>query len=164
MHEGCRGGWLILPLTPPPPFFFDCTPSNVPPLTVSALYGEEDGTIQATFQVVYMIGWAPHESQPQPKRRGSGQVRGCGTFQGTRLREAGAYYGRGSVFSLFSPTTVHAFCLYWRDASYIYAVGDVSLAVVPSSVHPSALVVYLLCCCCCGNRSTPCCLLFHGTL
>eukprot|EP00752_Nemacystus_decipiens_P005287 g4795.t1 len=40
-----------------------------------ALYGEDDGTIQATFQVVYMIGWAPHESQPQPKRRGSGQAR-----------------------------------------------------------------------------------------
>ncbi|CAM9498829.1 unnamed protein product [Scytosiphon promiscuus] len=39
------------------------------------LYGEDDGTIQATFQVVYMIGWAPHESQPQPKRRGSGQAR-----------------------------------------------------------------------------------------
>eukprot|EP00903_Cladosiphon_okamuranus_P019407 g17843.t1 len=40
-----------------------------------ALYGEENGTIEATFQVVYMIGWAPHESQPQPKRRGSGQAR-----------------------------------------------------------------------------------------
>lgn len=40
------------------------------------LYGEADGTIQATFQVIYMIGWAPHESQPKPKRRGSGQVRG----------------------------------------------------------------------------------------
>ncbi|CAB1104389.1 unnamed protein product [Ectocarpus sp. CCAP 1310/34] len=39
------------------------------------LYGEDDGTVQATFQVVYMIGWAPHESQPQPKRRGSGQAR-----------------------------------------------------------------------------------------
>lgn len=39
-----------------------------------ALYGEDDGTVQATFQVVYMIGWAPHESQPQPKRRGSGKV------------------------------------------------------------------------------------------
>ncbi|CAM9587522.1 unnamed protein product [Ascophyllum nodosum] len=40
-----------------------------------ALYGEEDGTVQATFQIVYMIGWAPHESQPQPKRRGSGKAR-----------------------------------------------------------------------------------------
>lgn len=46
-------------------------------MTVSELYGEEDGTIQATFQVVYMIGWAPHDSQPKPKRRGSGQVREC---------------------------------------------------------------------------------------
>lgn len=28
----------------------------------------------ATFQVVYMIGWAPHDSQPRPKKRGSGRV------------------------------------------------------------------------------------------
>lgn len=38
------------------------------------LYGENDGSVPATFQVVYMIGWAPHESQPQPKKRGSGKV------------------------------------------------------------------------------------------
>ena len=35
------------------------------------LYGMEDGTIPATFQVMYMIGWKHHESQPKPKRRGS---------------------------------------------------------------------------------------------
>lgn len=38
------------------------------------LYGEKDGSIPATFQVVYMIGWAPHASQPLPKRRGSAQM------------------------------------------------------------------------------------------
>ncbi|CAM9125654.1 unnamed protein product, partial [Discosporangium mesarthrocarpum] len=38
------------------------------------IYGEPDGTVEATFQVVYMIGWSPHESQPTPKRRGSGQA------------------------------------------------------------------------------------------
>lgn len=27
--------------------------------------------VQATFQVTYMIGWAPHESQQRPDRRGS---------------------------------------------------------------------------------------------
>ncbi len=39
------------------------------------LYGDpEDGSIPATFQTVYMIGWAPHASQPSPKRRGSAKV------------------------------------------------------------------------------------------
>lgn len=38
------------------------------------LYGEEDGSVPATFQVVFMIGWAPHASQPLPKRRGSAQM------------------------------------------------------------------------------------------
>lgn len=38
------------------------------------LYGEADGSVPATFQVVYMIGWAPHASQPKAKRRGSASV------------------------------------------------------------------------------------------
>lgn len=37
------------------------------------LYGLEDGTIPATFQIIYMIGWKHHDSQPKPKRRGSAQ-------------------------------------------------------------------------------------------
>ena len=30
-----------------------------------------NGLVKASFQVIYMIGWSPHESQPTPKRRGS---------------------------------------------------------------------------------------------
>jgi len=39
-----------------------------------AMYGRPDGSIPATFQIVYMIGWRPHISQPQPKERGSAEV------------------------------------------------------------------------------------------
>ncbi|CAH1262816.1 arginine-hydroxylase NDUFAF5, mitochondrial-like [Branchiostoma lanceolatum] len=35
------------------------------------MYGNEDGTIPATFQLLYMIGWKPHKSQPKPAKRGS---------------------------------------------------------------------------------------------
>ncbi|XP_041418559.1 arginine-hydroxylase NDUFAF5, mitochondrial isoform X2 [Xenopus laevis] len=38
------------------------------------MYGEEDGTVPATFQVYYMIGWKPHESQAKPAKRGSANV------------------------------------------------------------------------------------------
>ncbi|KYM81311.1 hypothetical protein ALC53_08219 [Atta colombica] len=42
------------------------------------LYGKtkEDNTafIPATFQIIYMLGWKPDESQPKPLRRGTGQV------------------------------------------------------------------------------------------
>jgi NADH dehydrogenase [ubiquinone] 1 alpha subcomplex assembly factor 5 len=38
------------------------------------LYGEEDGTIPATFQVIYMIGWRPAPHQPEPLERGSGKT------------------------------------------------------------------------------------------
>jgi NADH dehydrogenase [ubiquinone] 1 alpha subcomplex assembly factor 5 len=36
-----------------------------------SIYGNPDGTIPATFQVMHMIGWKPHESQPKPLQRGS---------------------------------------------------------------------------------------------
>uniref|UniRef100_A0A3B4GF57 Arginine-hydroxylase NDUFAF5, mitochondrial n=1 Tax=Pundamilia nyererei TaxID=303518 RepID=A0A3B4GF57_9CICH len=37
------------------------------------MYGSEDGSIPATFEILYMIGWKPHESQFQakPAKRGS---------------------------------------------------------------------------------------------
>lgn len=38
------------------------------------LYGDEDGRVPATFQIIYLIGWAPHESQPKPKKRGTAKV------------------------------------------------------------------------------------------
>ncbi len=33
---------------------------------------DEDGRVTETFEIVYLIGWAPDESQPKPARRGSG--------------------------------------------------------------------------------------------
>lgn len=38
-----------------------------------SIYGKEDGSIPATFQVIYLIGWKPHHSQPKPLERGSAQ-------------------------------------------------------------------------------------------
>eukprot|EP00741_Cyanophora_paradoxa_P012382 tig00020610_g11963.t1 len=38
------------------------------------MFGNADGTVPATFQVVYMLGWSPDSSQPQAKERGSAQL------------------------------------------------------------------------------------------
>ena len=38
------------------------------------LFGSDGGRIRATFQLLTMSGWAPDPSQPQPIRRGSGEV------------------------------------------------------------------------------------------
>ncbi|RGP61658.1 putative methyltransferase [Fusarium sporotrichioides] len=38
------------------------------------LHGNPDGTIPATFRVLYMIGWREGENQPQPLARGSGDI------------------------------------------------------------------------------------------
>lgn len=35
----------------------------------------EDGKIKATFEVIFLIGWAPHESQQKPLKPGSAQNR-----------------------------------------------------------------------------------------
>jgi NADH dehydrogenase [ubiquinone] 1 alpha subcomplex assembly factor 5 len=38
------------------------------------LFGDRDGRIPATFQILMLSGWAPDPSQPQPIRRGSGRL------------------------------------------------------------------------------------------
>jgi SAM-dependent methyltransferase len=37
-------------------------------------FADREGRLRATFEVVFLTGWAPHESQQQPARRGSGQT------------------------------------------------------------------------------------------
>ncbi|CEL59468.1 hypothetical protein RSOLAG1IB_03401 [Rhizoctonia solani AG-1 IB] len=39
-----------------------------------ALHGDEDGTVPATFQIIYMIGWKPAPNQPKALERGSAQT------------------------------------------------------------------------------------------
>ncbi|KAI1341872.1 S-adenosyl-L-methionine-dependent methyltransferase [Xylariaceae sp. FL0016] len=38
------------------------------------LHGNEDGTLPATFRMIYMIGWKESKDQPQALPRGSGQI------------------------------------------------------------------------------------------
>jgi len=38
------------------------------------LHGHEDGSIPATFQVIYVIGWKPSPKQPKPLERGAGKT------------------------------------------------------------------------------------------
>jgi len=51
-------------------------------------FATESGRITATFELVFLTGWAPHESQPKPLRPGSAQQRlsdALGTTE-TKLR------------------------------------------------------------------------------
>jgi len=41
----------------------------------AANHAEPDGRLRATFDIVYLTGWAPHESQPLPLRPGSAKAR-----------------------------------------------------------------------------------------
>ena len=60
------------------------------------IYGERfadpDGRIRATFEIVWLSGWAPHESQQQPLQPGSAQraAGGCAGDEG----EVGGREGR----------------------------------------------------------------------
>jgi SAM-dependent methyltransferase len=38
-------------------------------------FGTEDGRVAATFEIVTLTGWSPHESQQKPLRPGSAQMR-----------------------------------------------------------------------------------------
>lgn len=37
-------------------------------------FADEDGRVRATFEIVWLSGWAPHESQQKPLRPGSAKV------------------------------------------------------------------------------------------
>lgn len=57
------------------------------------LFGEPDGRVTARFQVLYLAGWAPHESQQRPARRGSASARLADAL-GAAERPAGEKAGR----------------------------------------------------------------------
>jgi len=39
-----------------------------------AMHGNEDGTVPATFQVIFVIGWKPSPNQPKALERGTGKT------------------------------------------------------------------------------------------
>ncbi len=40
-------------------------------VTYAERFADPDGKLRATFDIVWLSGWAPHESQPKPLRPGS---------------------------------------------------------------------------------------------
>ena len=38
-------------------------------------FADPDGKLRATFDIVYLTGWAPHESQQRPLKPGSAKAR-----------------------------------------------------------------------------------------
>lgn len=41
----------------------------------AARFADADGRVRATFEIVWLSGWAPHESQQKPAKRGSATAR-----------------------------------------------------------------------------------------
>jgi hypothetical protein len=56
-------------------------------------FGDPDGRVRATFDIVWLSGWKPHASQQQPLRPGSAQARLADAL-GTREIPAGDKAGR----------------------------------------------------------------------
>ncbi len=54
----------------------------------TANHAESDGRLRATFDIVYLTGWTPHESQQKPLQSGSAQTR-LAEALGTEERRAG---------------------------------------------------------------------------
>ena len=53
-----------------------------------ARFADPDGRVRATFEIVWLSGWAPHESQQQPLRPGAAQHRLADAL-GTKEQPAG---------------------------------------------------------------------------
>ncbi|KAH8118662.1 S-adenosyl-L-methionine-dependent methyltransferase [Phellopilus nigrolimitatus] len=43
-------------------------------IVCTELHGNKDGTVPATFQVIFVIGWKPAPDQPKPLERGTGKT------------------------------------------------------------------------------------------
>lgn len=56
-------------------------------------FSDPDGRVRATFDIIWLSGWAPHESQQQPLRPGSAKLRLADAL-GTREIPAGEKPGR----------------------------------------------------------------------
>jgi SAM-dependent methyltransferase len=56
-------------------------------------FADNDGRVRATFEIVWLSGWAPHPDQPQPLKPGSAQVRLADAL-GTREISTGEKAGR----------------------------------------------------------------------
>ena len=56
-------------------------------------FSDSDGRIRATFEIVWLSGWAPHESQQQPLKPGSAKAR-LADVLGAREVSAGEKAGR----------------------------------------------------------------------
>jgi len=59
----------------------------------AARFADADERVRATFEIVYLSGWAPHESQQQPLAPGSARTRLAAAL-GTQERSAGEKAGR----------------------------------------------------------------------
>ena len=58
----------------------------------AARHRVEGGRIKATFQILFLTGWAPHDSQQKPMRRGSAKARladALGAVEGSAGEKAG---------------------------------------------------------------------------
>ena len=47
-------------------------------------FADPDGRLRATFDIVWLSGWAPHESQPTPLKPGSATTRLADAFKTRR--------------------------------------------------------------------------------
>ena len=66
-------------------------------------FSDPDGRIRATFDIVSLSGWSPHESQQKPARRGSGQVSLGGGASGENAREVIGLFSAVSAASRAAP-------------------------------------------------------------
>ena len=74
------------------------------------MYGNDDGSVPATFQVIYMIGWSPDPSQPKADCRGSGKL-SLKDIEGAKVARSDDVFEQDSSDKrtqevLYTPTTL----------------------------------------------------------
>ena len=61
--------------------------SRALPRSIRTVFADDEGRIRATFEVIFLTGWAPHESQQKPLRPGSAQTRLAEALNATHVQD-----------------------------------------------------------------------------
>ena len=97
-------------------------------------FADPDGRVRATFEIVWLSGWAPHESQQQPLKPGSARTRladALGTRERRRARR------RANDFAEFGHLNKSVDGRLLRLTPWAFGVRPGRTFELPSSRRPS---------------------------
>ena len=98
-------------------------------------FADADGRLRATFEIAWLSGWAPHESQQKPLKPGSADAAAC-----RRARHAGNS-GRREAAAL-TPAAINSCCRRCLDTWPASPCPEPVTTAMMAPAMPAAIIAY----------------------